>query len=115
MLNDLIDDRVTTPVSIRKQVFYFCVFLRCLLGFLAINELIPRWILIALYSILLIFFIVRANGQDTWKPYTKSVYLYTMIIGLLITKKESAGVLMILDAITGLTSRDMFEKLLNHI
>jgi len=121
MLDELYDDRVVTPKIIRPTVFMACVTIRCLLGILTSLGLMPYWLLIALSSILVYFFYGRATGKDTWKPYAKTVFIYSSVLALAITGKvkkidvnQVMGSLIILEAIVGLSSKDLFDKLVKY-
>lgn len=107
------DDRVRTPVQIRKQVFMLCAALRCFIGVMTIQNKMPRWLLIALSSLLTYFFSLRAMGKKTWKPFAKSAYIYSSILALSIGNFENSNVaigsLFIVDAATGLLARHIAE------
>lgn len=113
MLLALEDDRVVTPPEYRHNVFMFCVALRCMIGILAMAGMVPKWLLVALSSLMIYAFSTRALGKDTWKAYWKTVYIYASVLILTLLGKD-AGVLIIMDAITGLTSRDLYSKIAKY-
>ena len=121
MLDELYDDRVVTPKIIRPTVFMACITIRCLLGILTSLGLMPSWLLMSLASILIYFFYGRATGKDTWKAYSKTVFIYSSVLTLSIVGKakkidvnQAMGSLIILEAIVGLTSKDLFDKIVKY-
>lgn len=111
------DDRVITPPQFRKNVFMVCLALRCMLGVLTVTGIMPSWLLVTMSSILIFIFYNKATSKDTWKAYWKTVYIYSSVLAITLYKKEStqaAGVLMIMEAMFGLTTRDLYDKIIKY-
>lgn len=123
--NKLYDNTIYTAEENVWSVYGVCVFSRVLIGITAILALTGNKTLLALSSIITFTFIniLKKKGQTNWKSYWKPIINYSTIAlinsyqlfkgnsdsGRLIS--AISGVLMINDAVSGLESRILIDKL----
>ena len=116
MIPEIYRDNTTIVKNHPLRNHLACVILRISLGVLVINNTIPTKILI-----LLCLFVVLTFGNkffklpNVWKVYLRTVLIYATI-GLLILRYGDKytniyGTLMIVDALMGLQSRHIFDRL----
>lgn len=113
------DKTIFTSDSYVEFSFNICVCLRVLIGILMISNIIGKWFIIALCSIILYFFIskVKKVGNINWKYYNKTIIAYSaMLLTQFVPDKSglvgrSAGFIMILESMLGLQTRDIYNKL----
>lgn len=116
--NKLYDQTVKTDESIISSVFGLCVLLRILLGMLIILGKVGKAFIICLCSLVVYGFSkkYKAVGDSTWKCYPKVILTYgsVALINMLSNDehvKKSSGMLLISEAILGLNSRSMINKI----
>jgi hypothetical protein len=121
MLNTLVDQTVLTPIDIRPRVFMICVAIRCLLAILTYMDKVSVWFLLAFSMIISVAFLKKSLGHDTWKPYPKTAFIYSGIftlsaISAMTGRKtnDMSGALIFMDAMIGLSAKDMFDKLMRY-
>jgi len=117
--NKYFDKTIFTSDKYAEFSFNFCACLRILIGILIISNAVGRWFIISLCSIILYIFVKKAKkiGNTSWKYYNKTIIAYSaMLITQLIPDNtglvgKSAGFIMICDAMIGLQTRDIYNKL----
>ena len=117
--NKYFDKTIFTADNYAEFSFNICVCMRVLIGILMISNIVGKWFIIALCSIILYFFIGKAKkvGNTNWKYYNKTVIAYSaMMLTQFIPDKSglvgrSAGFIMILESMLGLQTRDIYNKL----
>jgi hypothetical protein len=116
MIPEIYRDNTTIVKNHPMRNHVGCVIIRIGLGILVLNNTIPTKILA-----ILCLFIVATFGnkfyklQNVWKVYIRTVLVYATI-GLLILLYDNKytslyGTLIIVDALMGLQSRHIFERL----
>ena len=116
MIPEIYRDNTTIVKNHSMRNHVVCVIIRIGLGILVLNNTIPTKIL-AIFCL----FIVAAFGNkfyklpNVWKVYIRTVLVYATI-GLLILLYDNKytnvyGTLIIVDALMGLQSRHIFERL----
>ncbi len=121
MLNSLVDQTVLTPIEMRPRVFMICVAIRCILALMTYMSKTSIWFLLAFSAIISTAFLKKSLGRDTWKPYPKTAFIYSAVFTLsaitVLTGRKTndmSGVLIFMDAMIGLSAKDMFDKLMRY-
>lgn len=116
--NKLYDKTVKTDESNIETVFGLCALLRILIGILIVVGAVGKWFIICLCTLVVIGFYMKykAVGDSTWKFYPKAILTYGSVGLINIFSKDehvkkSSGMLLISEAILGLNSRSMINKI----
>lgn len=116
--NKLYDKTVNTDESIIEPVFTFCVLLRILIGILIMVGSVNKPFILCLCSLVIYGFYTKYKmvGDSTWKCYPKTILSYGAVALINIFSddehvKKSSGILLISEAILGLNSRCMINKI----
>jgi hypothetical protein len=116
--NKLYDKTVITDESIISSVFGLCVLLRILLGMLIILGKVGKVFILCLCSLVVYGFYNKYElvGDSTWKCYPKVMLTYGSVALINIFSddehvKKTSGMLLISEAIIGLNSRCMINKI----
>ncbi len=116
MIPEVYRDNTTMVKNHSTYSHLGCVILRCVLGVLVINKTIPTKILLILSLIIAIGFAYKYfKLKNVWKVFSRTVIVYA-IIAILILKYNDKystvyGILIIVDALMGLQSRHIFDRL----
>ena len=116
MIPEVYRDNTTIVKNHSKYSHLGCVVLRCIIGILVINKIIPTKILLILSLIITIGFTYKYfKLQNIWKVFLRTIIVYA-IIAILILKYNDKyttvyGILIIVDALMGLQSRHIFDRL----
>lgn len=116
--NKLFDKTIKTKDNVAGHVFLLCVCIRIAIGVLIVAGYLKKWQIIALCSLIIFVFSAkfRVVGNSTWKCYDKVIISYLSVLSLQFISKDkyvnqSAGFILMMDALLGLNSRCLVSKL----
>jgi len=116
MIPELLQDKTTIiyPHSIKTHIW--CILFRSLLGFAIIKNKIPSNIICIISLIIIVLFTKKYFAlPNVWKVYERTILVYLFILLLSYIYKNEynwlIGTLIIVDALMGLQSRHIFEKI----
>ncbi len=116
MIPEVYRDNTTIVKNHSSYSHLGCVIFRSILGILVINKTIPTKILLILSLFIAISFTYKYfKLRNVWKVFSRTIIVYT-IIAILILKYDDKystvyGILIIVDALMGLQSRHIFDRL----
>lgn len=116
--NKLYDKTVKTDENNIENVFGLCVLLRILIGILIVVGTVGKWFILSLCALVVYGFYKKYEsvGDSTWKCYPKVILTYVSVALINIFSddeqvKKTSGMLLISEAILGLNSRCMINKI----
>lgn len=116
MISEIFRDETTIVKNHTLKTHLFCIFLRITLGILVIKQIIPINLLLLISLFVIIIFTNKFfKLPNVWKVYLRTVIVY-LLVGLsayIYKEKYSSvnGTLIIVDALMGLQSRHIFERI----
>lgn len=116
MIPDKLKDNTTIIKNHTLKTHIFCILLRIIIGLLIItNNLSKLVIQILSLFVVIMFFYKFIKLPIVWKVYLRTVIAYAIVL-FLVTKYNDkynnvAGTIIIIDALMGLQSRHIFEKI----
>jgi MFS superfamily sulfate permease-like transporter len=116
MIPDILKDDTTFVKNHTLKTHIFCILLRIVLGLLIITDNLSKLIIQILSLLVVIMFTYKFfKLPNVWKVYMRTVLAYAIVL-FLTTKYNSkynsvAGSILIVDALMGLQSRHIFEKI----
>ena len=116
MIPDLLQDKTTIVYPHSLKTHIWCILLRCLIGFGIITNKIPNLIVILLSLFISISFTLKYfKLPNVWKVYERTILVYFIVLLLSLVYKDKynwlSGTLIIVDALMGMQSRHIFEKM----
>ena len=116
MIPDLLQDKTTIVYPHSLKTHIWCILLRCLIGFGIITNKIPTLVILLLSLFIAIGFTFKYfKLPNVWKVYERTVLVYSIVFLLTVVYKEKynwlSGTLIIVDALMGMQSRHIFEKI----
>lgn len=116
--NKLYDKTVKTDENNIENIFGLCVLLRILIGILIVVGTVRKWFILSLCALVVYGFYKKYEsvGESTWKCYPKVILTYGSVALINIFSddkqvKKASGMLLISEAILGLNSRCMINKI----
>lgn len=116
MIPEKLKDNTTIIKNHTLKTHIFCILLRIFIGILIITDNLSKGII----QLLTIFVIISFGSKffklpNVWKVYLRTVLAYSIVL-FLVTKYDKkynniAGTIIIIDALMGLQSRHIFEKI----
>jgi TRAP-type C4-dicarboxylate transport system permease large subunit len=116
MIPKLLNDDTTIVKNHTLKTHIFCILLRIFIGLLIItNSLSKLFIQILTILVVITFTYKFFKLPNVWKVYMRTVLSYAIVL-FLVTKYDTnynnvAGTIIIIDALMGLQSRHIFEKI----
>jgi TRAP-type C4-dicarboxylate transport system permease large subunit len=116
MIPAKLQDTTTLIKNHTLKTHIFCIILRIAIGLLIITDNLSKSIIQVLSFFVIAMFLYKFfKLQNVWKVYMRTVISY-MIVLFLTTKygnkyNSVAGTIIIFDALMGLQSRHIFEKI----
>lgn len=112
----LLQDPITIVKNHTLKTYIICVLLRITLGLLIITNKIPKNILIIICLFIIITFSYKFYKlEKVWKVYLRTILVYTIVLGLILIfnnqYNQVSGILIIIDALMGLQSRHIFDRI----
>jgi len=109
-------DNTTIVKNHTLKTYIFCVLLRIILGlFIITNKLSVRLIVIICIFIILGFLNKYFKLNRVWKIYLRTVLVYSIVLLLSVKYNNQynhiSGTLIIIDALMGLQSRHIFDRI----
>lgn len=109
-------DNTTIIKNHTLKTYIFCVLLRIILGlFIITNKISVRLISIICIFIILTFLNKYFKLNKVWKVYLRTVLVYSIVLLLTIKYDNQynhvSGILIITDALMGLQSRHIFDRI----
>lgn len=114
----------TTLLNHTLATHMFCIVLRTLIGINIINNNISKSVLTGLCIIVLVVFGIKyIKLPNVWKVYSRTLFIYALILTLMYTRNykytyleqndfnKLAGSIIIVDAIMAIQSRHIFDRI----
>ena len=113
---EILRDNTTIVKNHSIKTHIFCILLRILLGILIINKTLPINIILLLSLFVMVTFGYKYfKLPNVWKVYLRTVLIYFTVFVLIFKYgddyRQVCGTLLIVDAMMGLQSRHIFERL----
>jgi hypothetical protein len=112
----IFSDNTTTIKNHSIKTHIFCILLRLIIGFLIINNTLPRELILILSALIVTFFTYKYFKLPlVWKVYLRTVLVYLTVFVLIFKYHDKyrlvCGTLIMVDSLMGLQSRHIFERL----
>ena len=116
MIPEVFRDNTTIVKNHPMRNHLFCVSLRSILGLLVISNKINKNIILVISLLVLVMFLQKFfKLPNVWKVYMRTVIVYAIVFILTLKFGDQynsvSGTLIIVDALMGLQSRHIFDRL----
>ena len=112
----LLQDPTTIVKNHTLKTYIFCVLLRITFGLFIITNNIPKNILIIICLLIIVTFSYKfIKLKKVWKVYLRTILVYIIVLFLTLKYNQQynqvSGILIIIDALMGLQSRHIFDRI----
>jgi hypothetical protein len=116
MIPEIFRDNTTLVKNHPMRNHLFCVSLRSILGLLVISNKVNKYVILVISFLVVVMFLSKFfKLPNVWKVYMRTVIVYSIVFLLTIKFGEQynsvSGTLIIVDALMGLQSRHIFDRL----
>ena len=116
MIPEVFRDNTTLVKNHPMRNHLFCVSLRSILGLLVISNKISKNIILIISFLVVVMFLQKFfKLPNVWKVYMRTVIVYSIVFLLTLKYGDQynsvSGTLIIVDALMGLQSRHIFDRL----
>jgi len=116
MIPEIFRDNTTFIKNHSLNTYMFCVLLRIILGLgIITNKLPAKFIIILSVLVIIVFSNKFIKLPKVWKNYLRTVIVYSIVLMLTVLFNNKynyvSGILIIVDALMGLQTRHIFDRL----